>query len=145
MIPLTFMGPQFGGVPTGTGGFVEGGDRDLDRTVGPLTGRPTTARAYISRSGPPCRPCNGTLFPQRAAGSRAAVDERLRWTVIAGHQVITSRKRKLLVILPATLPPPKDRAGVVYDHRRRQITAKQPAAPEALARRRAKAAKKRAS
>ena len=29
------------------------------------------------------------------------------------------RKWKVLVNLPATLPPPKDRAGVVYDHSRR--------------------------
>ena len=55
---------------------------------------------------------------------------------------IASRKRKILVKLPATLPPPKAKAGVLYDHSRRQITAKRPASSAALAQRRAKDKKK---
>jgi hypothetical protein len=50
----------------------------------------------------------------------------------------------MLVNLPATLPPPKDRAGVVYDHSRRRVAAKRPAQQELLAQRRARSRRKRA-
>jgi hypothetical protein len=57
--------------------------------------------------------------------------------------IVSARGPTYVVIPTPALPPPKDRAGVVYDHSRRR-TAKRLAAVEALVRRIEKEARKRA-